>query len=611
MTFKKQIMSLIFLSLLLCVQLPAYAQIETVKINLPQFPITINGLEIENNRLEYPMIVYNDITYFPMTYQFSNGLGLNTHFDVHEGFSIAYAAANSNPFTVSYLDFAPLKRDLYATLPSYPIEVNNVMIQNENEIYPLLTYKEITYFPMTWRFAVEDFGWQYTFDMHKGLEIKVANSASPDPKETVADTTQEAAPILPNSNVILNALDDSVPLPESYSTYRILRDDGKSFFQRNQGNSSTCWAFAANTLFELSLAKQKQVYLDLSEDHLILNTPFKVNYDSGGNMEVAYPYYNNWTGPVVDPEDTFGDGKTNTDLKPDYIMTDYVTIENSVSTIKRAVYEYGAVFTAIGYDDSKKYYSNTTYGFYNNNYYSDPTHAIVIVGWDDHYSKLNFLVPPKSNGAFIVQNSWGDDWGENGFFYVSYEDVHISEKATAIAAISNRKENQKQYYYDETGTNRLEGYSDHYQATGLNVFNSSPAKESDSEYITTIGFYTSFKDSKFKISYADSSVPESGFLDLTEIASGVAKLPGYHTIKLEHPIKLTPDHPFSIAVTYENDDSIFLLPLEGPYPGIDYTVTGNLNESYISPNPDHDGFEDIGIDHPESNVCIRVITEFK
>ena len=609
MTFKKKILSIILASSLLLTQLPTYAQAETIKINLPAFPITINSLKIDNDRLEYPIIMYNDITYFPMTYQFSRGLGLKLNFTASEGFSVAYSAANSIPFTVKYLDTAPHERPLIASLPSYPIKVNNLVIQNDKEIYPLLTYKGITYFPVTWRFAVEDFGWQYTFDVQKGLDIKVSNTVMPE-KNTV-DNIPELPPVQATSNVILDELDDTVQLPESYSTYNVLRADSKSFFQRNQGNSSTCWAFAANTLFELSLAKQNQVYLDFSEDHLILNTPFEVNYDTGGNMEIATPYYNNWIGPVVDPNDSFGDGKTDNDLKPDYIISDYITIENSADTLKRAVYKYGAAATVIGYDDSKKYYSNTTYGFYNYNSYSDPTHAIVIVGWDDHYSKENFIVSPKSDGAYIVQNSWGDDWGQKGLFYVSYEDVHINEKATAITSISKRKDNQKQYYYDETGINRLEGYTEHYQITGLNVFNSSPARKNDSEYITAVGFYTSFKDSKFKISYTNSSVPESGFLDLTEIASGTVGLPGYHTLSLDQPIKLTPDHPFSIAVTYENDESIFLLPVEISYPGIDYTVTGNLNESYRSPNPEHDEFKDIGIDLPESNVCIRVITEFK
>jgi len=38
-------------------------------------------------------------------------------------------------------------------------------------------------------------------------------------------------------------------------------------------------------------------------------------------------------------------------------------------------------------------------------------HAISIVGYDD------------TKQAFIIRNSWGEDWGENGFAYISYNDI--------------------------------------------------------------------------------------------------------------------------------------------------------------------------------------------
>ncbi|GAU77168.1 lectin like domain-containing protein [Fusibacter sp. 3D3] len=617
MNFSKKIMSLVLFSSLIFTQFPTYAQTETVKINLPTFPITINALEIDNSRLEYPLIVYNNITYFPMTYEFSKGLGLKLNYTMAEGLTIAYAAANSNAFTVNYLDSAPVSRDTAAQLPSYPIKVNNVIIKNDAEVYPLLNYKGISYFPLTWRFVVEDFGWQYAFDTRKGLNIKVSNVSSTSKQPATftdtlkSDETIESSPLIVTSDVVLNALDYSVKLPKKFNIYDSLGSDVKSLFVRDQGNSSTCWAFAANTLFELSLATQHHVYLDFSEDHLVLNAPIKVDYDSGGYIGVASAYYNNWIGPIVDPTDTFGDGKVNNNLKPEYVISDFIEIENNLNELKYAIYKYGAAQSSIGYNDEKIYYNQKTYGFYNYNPDSDPTHDIVIVGWDDSYSKDNFNFKPKTDGAFIAQNSWGDNWGEQGIFYVSYEDVHINEKATLITSISKRKENQKQYYYDNTGVTHFEGYSDTYQVTGLNVFKSSLAQKNVSEYLTSIGFYTNSKDVKFMISYANKAVPESTYLELTEIASGTAALPGYHTLTLDKPLKLSPNQAFSIAVTYQNDETIFLVPLESPYPDIEYTITGNLNESYISPDPDYYGFTDIGEERENSNVGIRIITEFK
>ena len=56
-----------------------------------------------------------------------------------------------------------------------------------------------------------------------------------------------------------------------------------------------------------------------------------------------------------------------------------------------------------------------------------PNHAVTIVGWDDYFSKDNFLSDhkPPNDGAWIVRNSWGPDWGMDGYFYLSYYDQNI------------------------------------------------------------------------------------------------------------------------------------------------------------------------------------------
>ena len=53
-------------------------------------------------------------------------------------------------------------------------------------------------------------------------------------------------------------------------------------------------------------------------------------------------------------------------------------------------------------------------------------HAVTIVGWDDNYSKDNFLITPPGDGAWIVKNSWVSEWGDNGYMYVSYYDGSLS-----------------------------------------------------------------------------------------------------------------------------------------------------------------------------------------
>lgn len=62
-----------------------------------------------------------------------------------------------------------------------------------------------------------------------------------------------------------------------------------------------------------------------------------------------------------------------------------------------------------------------------NDYTSD--HSVAIIGWDDNFSRMNFPeeIRPINDGAYIVQNSWGDEWGRHGIFYASYEDVSIED----------------------------------------------------------------------------------------------------------------------------------------------------------------------------------------
>ncbi|WPC42244.1 C1 family peptidase [Clostridium sp. JS66] len=49
--------------------------------------------------------------------------------------------------------------------------------------------------------------------------------------------------------------------------------------------------------------------------------------------------------------------------------------------------------------------------------YVSSGHAITIVGYDDT------LDTPDGKGAFKIVNSWGKEWGDNGFSYVTYSEI--------------------------------------------------------------------------------------------------------------------------------------------------------------------------------------------
>ena len=111
----------------------------------------------------------------------------------------------------------------------------------------------------------------------------------------------------------------------------------------------------------------------------------------------------------------------------------------------------------IGYADKvveakqKKYFNVETSAQYTDDEYAPADHAVVIVGWDDDYAVENFLPDhqPPAPGAWIVRNSWGGAYAEEGYFYLSYYDRSINGVETfAYQATTNLMAGTQIYAYD-------------------------------------------------------------------------------------------------------------------------------------------------------------------
>lgn len=149
-------------------------QTENVNITLPNFKVTMNGQVVNNTYSKFPLIVYNNITYFPMTYSDCRYLGIESTWKGNkEGLLVDATGVTAayNPYKSSSSN----GRTYTAKIPSFPIKVNGKAVDNSKEQYPLLSFRDITYFPMTWKYGVEQFGWDYSFDGKNGLVIKSKN----------------------------------------------------------------------------------------------------------------------------------------------------------------------------------------------------------------------------------------------------------------------------------------------------------------------------------------------------------------------------------------------------------------------------------------------------
>jgi hypothetical protein len=140
---------------------------------LPSFKVTLNGQLIANDYRKYPLLVFRDMTYIPMTYQDARFLNLQTSWQPDTGLEI-WKRDEYSP--VLDAEMLPRKNN-----PSYAVEVvwswvtiNGYSHSFEDGKYPLLLFRNITYVPLHWNLAMDEseFGWaEYRFDQEDGLVI--------------------------------------------------------------------------------------------------------------------------------------------------------------------------------------------------------------------------------------------------------------------------------------------------------------------------------------------------------------------------------------------------------------------------------------------------------
>ena len=149
------------------------AKEQSLYASMPGFKINLNGIQIDNDFRKYPFLVYKGITYFPMTWYDCRLLGLENEWSSEEGLKVYQSKVTSSYVADTVKAKNSEKRKI--TIPNMKIQVNGKPVDNSKEEYPLFLYNNITYFPMTWRFAYDEFSWEYSWDNKEGLTIVSSN----------------------------------------------------------------------------------------------------------------------------------------------------------------------------------------------------------------------------------------------------------------------------------------------------------------------------------------------------------------------------------------------------------------------------------------------------
>ncbi|MDD2401748.1 MAG: DUF5050 domain-containing protein, partial [Clostridia bacterium] len=153
---KKIVSSCVVIMALMLFSSTAFAATQRVSVSLPSFDVQLNNVKINNTHSQYPLIVYKGITYFPMTYYDCFFMGLNIKWSQENGLAIEKTGAVAEEYRC-YESNNKNAKTYQAGIPTFKIVVGGKQVDNSKEEYPLLIFRNVTYFPLTWRFAVDEF----------------------------------------------------------------------------------------------------------------------------------------------------------------------------------------------------------------------------------------------------------------------------------------------------------------------------------------------------------------------------------------------------------------------------------------------------------------------
>ena len=372
-------------------------------------------------------------------------------------------------------------------------------------------------------------------------------------------------------------------IPAKYDS----REHGLVTSVKNQDIFGACWAFSTIAASESSLIKEfpekyNKDNADFSELHLSYFC-FAQAYDKlkltkgdwakvreddylnmGGNLYFASFTLARWFGIAGEKSAPYEKAYTGHSLKAeDAYLHNEAILENAywvpmkkTDKVKSLIMKYGACGISFYHDEL--YLNNETGGYYQR-LRTIGNHSAAIVGWDDNYSRDNFggilglNMKPRNNGAWLVKNSYSEDIGDEGYFWVSYDDRSIYTDDAVFFDFAPVNTYYNNYQYD--GTCAFATYYFKDKIYSANVFTAT-----DTEKISAISFfqgdaaatykYQIYKNVKDKKNFTKSAKAVYGKYQKIDI-----EYAGYNTVKLPEEIGLSKGESFAVVILTEKKGS--------------------------------------------------------
>lgn len=191
---------------------------------------------------------------------------------------------------------------------------------------------------------------------------------------------------------------------------------------KNQGSCGSCWSFATVGVMEGVVKIKGLGEKDFSEQYLVsCNTD---GWSCNGGWDSHQYHINkngasaNQPGAVLEADMpyTASNGTCKTISNHPDLLSSYHSVENTVESLKAALYTYGPLFTTLCADPLRNYSG----GVITTSSCNQVDHAVILVGWDD------------SNQSWKVKNSWGAGWGESGYFRIQWNVSGIGQYSNYV-----------------------------------------------------------------------------------------------------------------------------------------------------------------------------------
>ena len=420
-------------------------------------------------------------------------------------------------------------------------------------------------------------------------------------------------------------------------------------FVKDQGATNTGWAFGAMSVLEAKTYRENGVRIDCSEEGMLYansnylseylgKTPDIGSYSrdvyDNGNGFISASYLSRqqspvssdikWVSPNMEVDVPFTANTKelswNENVSTSYGNT-YASniefLEYDIDKIKNAIFENEAVYMSFCANDE---YLNSANGAYNN-LVADETkvHGVAVIGYDDNYSKDNFAdnCKPKNNGAWKIRNSYGTDWGNKGYGWISYEDVtlNINKDCYVITDIMTASKDQYTLSYDylpPEGNDTVEITKGN-TVKIANVYDVSDIADKFGA-IQRVSFYTEKIIGNYNVYIVpmDADATKIPSNTGTSYGTGMADLKGYITAELRTPFEFDESvEKVAVIISFlvdTYDTTSVTLARESNNPEYGYSPVINAGESYRYANGE---WVDVSENNPDGlgNYCIRPVFE--